>query len=352
MKKKFIVLFIMFMLSFFVNAQKNEELILTDNAGRTVVFKTKVERAVIANRYNAELVRACGAIDKVIAADMGTAQDRVYWKNFDPKDVIGKGASSLNYEKIVELNPEVLILPKNGSYEEAEEKLAPFGIKVFVISGYDTADFEHQVKNIGKMFGTEKEAEKFYNYFNSKLKYIEENVPENEKKTLYLETVSPLSSTIPGDYFYNMTVYAGAKNIFEKDFKNIKKSEIDPEVVVERNPDVIVKLITPKSAMSGTGVYTAPTKEEFIETYKQIKNRPGWEDIKAIKNNRVYFMTQFSHGGASKLVGAMYIAKCMYPDLLPDLNPEEVYSTWLEEFQGIKKIDGHFYDVKDLLNER
>lgn len=348
MKKKLIFIF---MFSIFLNLFA-KPFTLVDNAGRSVTFEHPITKACVANRYNSELIRACGAIDYIIATDMGTAQDRTYWANFDPNNVIGKGAKNLNYEKIVELNPELLILPKNGTYEEAIAKLSPFGIKVFVISGYDTSDFKNQVQNIGKIFNTQEKANKFYTYFNDKLNYIKENVKKTNKKTLYLETTKNLASTLPGDYFYNMTEFAGAENIFSKDFKNIKKSEIDPEIVIRRNPSYIVKLITPKTAISGTGVYMPPKKEQFIETYEIIKNRPGWEDIDAIKNDNVYFMTQFSHGGASKLVGTMYIAKWMYPNLLPDLDPDEVYRAWMEDFQGFKKIDGHFYSIKDLKNAR
>lgn len=349
MKKRFMLVIFMLSLSITLFAKS---FTLTDNVDRQVKFEHIVKSAVVANRYNSELIRASGAIDKVIAADMGTAQDRKYWSNFDPKNVIGKSAKHLNYEKIVELNPEVVILPKNGTWQEAIKKLTPFGIKVFVISGYDTADFKNQVSNIGKMFGTEKQAEKFYNYFNDKLNYIKVNVPKDKQKTLYLETTRNLATTVPGDYFYNMTKFAGAKNIFATDFKNIKKSEIDPEVVVVRNPNVIVKLITPKNAIAGTGVYTPPKKEQFLETYDMIKNRPGWNDIDAIKNKNVYFMTQFSHGGASKLVGAIFIAKWLYPNLLPKLDPQEVYRVWMEDFQGFKKVDGHFYSVKQLTNAK
>lgn len=129
---------------------------LTDNMGREVELPFPVERAAVALRYNNELIRACGAIDQVIAVDMNTAQDREYWMNFDPENTIGKGQKDLNYEKIIELDPQVLILPGNGTYEEAEEKLSPFGIKVFIISGYDTSDFENQINNIGAMFDKKK----------------------------------------------------------------------------------------------------------------------------------------------------------------------------------------------------
>jgi iron complex transport system substrate-binding protein len=325
-----------------------ETITLTDNVGRQVELKCPVETAVSALRYNNELIRACGAIDHIISVDMNTAQDREYWGMFDPDNVIGKGQRELDYEKIVELDPEVVILPENGSYEEAEEKLEPFGIPVFVISGYDTADFENQVKNIGTMFGTEEKAEEFYNYFNDKLEYIRTQLEGAEKRSLYIEGTSELSTIFPGDPMFDMVEYAFADNIFAVDYENINKGEVDPEEVITRNPEVIVKLVTPAEAMAGTGLYTPPTKEEFEAAYDSIVNRPGWDEIEAVQNDNIYFMTQFSHGGAGKLVGTCYIAKMLYPDLLPELDPAEVFRAWMEDFQGFKNVEGHFYSGKDL----
>lgn len=333
------------------SAPTSDTITLTDNAGRVVELPYPVETAVVANRYGSELIRACGAIDHVIAVDLNTAQDREYWAIFDPENVIGKGQSELDYEKIVELNPQVLILPENGSVEEAEEKLAPFGIKVFVISGYATADFKNQTENIGKMFGVEEQAKKFYDYFNDKLEYIQKQLEGQETRTLYLETTGQYKTPFPGDPFFDMIKFSGADNIFggEDAASTGNGSEIDPEEVVARNPDCIIKVITPTQALSGTGLYEPPTKDDFVAAYNELKSRPGWEDTKAFQNNDVYFMTQFSHGGASKLVGTMYIAKWLYPDLLPDLDPDEVFRAWMEDFQGFRNVEGHFYTAEELL---
>lgn len=321
---------------------------LTDNIGRVVELPNPVERAVVANRYNSELIRACGAIDRVIAVDTNTAQDRDYWGMFDPDSVIGKGQTELNYEKIVELNPQVLILPENGSVAEAEKKLEPFGIKVFVISGYDTADFQNQIANIGKMFGTDEEAERFYTYFSDKLEYIQTQLKDQPKRSLYLETTTDYSTVVPGNAFYGMSLASGAYNIFSENIDAINAGEIDPEEVIIRNPSCIVKLITPAQALQGTGLYHPPEKQRFVDTLSAIKARAGWDEIAAVQNDDIFLMTQFSHGGASKLVGACYIAKWVYPDLLPDLDPEEVFRAWMEDFQGFKNIEGHFYSAKEL----
>ncbi|MDR2110344.1 MAG: ABC transporter substrate-binding protein [Spirochaetaceae bacterium] len=322
---------------------------LTDNMGREVELPSPVETAAVASRYNNELIRACGAIDRVIAVDANTAQDREYWKMFDPADqVIGKGQSELNYERIVELNPQVLILPDNGSVAEAEEKLAPFGIKVFVISGYDTDDFKNQTENIGIMFGVEESASKFYTYFNDKLRYIQSQLQGKPRRSMYLETTTEYSTVVPGNAFYGMGEAAEVFNIFSENIDTVNANAVDPEEVIVRAPDTIIKLITPAQAMQGTGLYHPPEKQQFVDTLKVIQSRPGWDSIPAVRNNDIFMMTQFSHGGASKLVGACYIAKWVYPDLLPDLDPEEVFRAWMEDFQGFDNIEGHFYAARDL----
>ncbi len=325
------------------DVKKAETIILKDNVGRDVELPHPVTKAVVASRYNNELIRACNAIDKVIAVDLNTAQDREYWAQFDPENTIGKGQSELNYEKIIELNPEVLILPDNGSYEEAIEQLDQFGIKVFVISGYDTADFENQIRNIGKMFDEEKAADKFINYFKEPIDYIKTALKDQEKKTVYLETTTEYGTSFPGDYYANMIEYSGGKNVFD-DYKGDRNNTvIDPEEVITRNPDFIFKNVSPDKALKGTGVYEAPSGDLMQKNIDDIKKRSGWDEITAVKNNDVYAMSQFGHGGASKMIGAVYMAKWMYPELLTELDPDEIYREWLEDYQGFKNLEGHFY---------
>lgn len=323
----------------------SETITLTDNVGRVVELPFPVEKAVVALRYNNELIRACGAIDQVIAVDLNTAQDREYWKNFDVENVIGKSQRDLSYEKIIELNPQVVILPANGVYEEAEEKLSPFGIKVFVISGYDTNDFDNQINNIGAMFDKEEEATEFKKYHDDTLGYIATQLEGVEKKTVYWEGTKDYNTSFPGNYYYNMIVESGGDNIFNEAPGGENNAVTTPEEVVLRNPDFIFKNITPNDALKGTGVYVAPSLEQRDQTIEAVKNRPGWDEITAVQNDDIYLMSQFGHGGASKMIGSVYMAKWMYPEELKDLDPDTIYKEWLEKYQGFKFLDGHFYPL-------
>jgi len=67
---------------------------------------------------------------------------------------------------------------------------------------------------------------------------------------------------------------------------------------------------------------------------ENVLNRPELADVKAVKEGKVYMMDYklFSYS-QSMIVGAMYLAKWIYPDL--DLNPEAIHQEYLNRFQHL-----------------
>lgn len=317
-------------------SDEKDKIRITDSLGRKVVLDKPVSRAVVANAYNTELINAIGAIDDVVGVDFNIYQDQEGFKNKFTKDmVIGKSQRELNYEKIIELKPEVLILTSNGAWQDAEAKLSPFGIKVINVDAYYTDKFEDNLLLLGKIFGKEKEAVECADYFSSKLKYIDEQLKNVPRRSIYFEYRKAGNTTIPGNYFYEMVNLAHGDNIF-KEAKNVN---IDIEAVIEKNPQYIVKV-------SDTNVfssYNPPTVAEHKAIYDNICSRPGWNQIDAVKNKKILLLSHYVHGGASKLVGTMYIAKFLYPEYLPDLHPENVFKDWLTKYQHLDYVAGHTY---------
>lgn len=165
---------------------------LVDDVGRTIEINEPVTKVVVASRYNNELIRAIGAIDKVVSVDLNTAQDKVYWSQFDPNNVIGKGQSELNYEKIVSLQPQILITPKNSTYLEDIKKLEPFGIKVVVVTGWDNANMPKQIEILGQLFNKEKEAKDLISFYQTNMKAVSDRLNGlSAKKTVYWEYGDP-----------------------------------------------------------------------------------------------------------------------------------------------------------------
>lgn len=307
---------------------------IKDSIGRTVEVPLVVDRIAVANAYNAELVTALGAANMIIGVDYNIFQDQeAFQYRFTERQVIGKDQRNINYEKVIELNPQVLILTGNGGWEEAAKKLEPFGIAVFVCDSYYTDQFFENTRMMGLLLGKEPEANALVNYFASKLDYIKNRLKDVERKTVYFEYRTAGNSTIPGDYFYEMVAKAHGDNVF----KSAKNNKINIEEVVAKNPDYIVKV-------SDTRVYSSyipPTSDDMNRIRNELIGRPGWDGIEAVKKNHVLLLSHYVHGGAAKLVGTMYIAKFMYPEYLPDLYPEEIFKTWVTKYQGLEYQSGH-----------
>ena len=201
-----------------VESQEGGDLmqVVTDSIGREVKLPDPVTKAVVANAYNTEIINAIDALDCVIGVDYNIYQDKESWKNRYTEDmVIGKSQKDLNYEKIVELAPEVLILTGNGTWEEAQRQLEPFGIQVVVCDAYYTDRFGQSCDLLGQIFGKEEEAEELKHYFMDKLDYIRRQLKDVEKKQVYFEYRREGNTTIPGNFFYYMVEYSGADNVFK-----------------------------------------------------------------------------------------------------------------------------------------
>lgn len=88
--------------------KENGGFTITDSTGREIKLAAPVTRAVIANAYNAELINAIGAMDKVVGVDYYIYQDQEGFKHRFTKDMMvgqSKGGD-MNYEKIIELKPQ------------------------------------------------------------------------------------------------------------------------------------------------------------------------------------------------------------------------------------------------------
>jgi len=82
--KKSIKKFMLF-LFLFISSLSFAEIRFKDDVGREIVLEKPLTKAVVASRYNNELIRAIGSIKNVISVDDNTAQDRVYWKDLTLK---------------------------------------------------------------------------------------------------------------------------------------------------------------------------------------------------------------------------------------------------------------------------
>jgi len=127
-----------------------------------------------------------------------------------------------------------------------------------------------------------------------------------------------------GTLFHNLTVAAGGINIVADE--PVKYPTMDPEWLVEKDPDIIIRYdySTEKGNLT----------DNMEKTRDEILSRPELGDVKAIVDGRVYILGNPVASGIRSVVGDLYLAKWFHPDLFKDIDPEAVHRELLQKFFG------------------
>lgn len=312
-------------------------IVVTDSLGHEVRIPYPLTSVAVINPYNAELITAVGAEKAITGIDKDIYENREAFPVEFTKNMIvcGHGEHNIDYEKVIRLKPQLLILDGGMYYEHAKEILDLFGIQVMVLRSDSPYRFEENCKLLGHIFGKEEKAKELAEYYIKLSKYVDSQLKEIPKKRVYYECRRFARSVIPGEQFNEMLDFAHAENIFS-DSNSIY---VSPEYIVLRKPEYIVKL----SDINAQYSIVPPTPEEYYRIENELKERPCWKYMQAIENNKLFFYSYYSHGGAGKIIGALFLAKYMYPEHLKDLDPENAFRYWVEHFERVSYKKGHTY---------
>jgi iron complex transport system substrate-binding protein len=288
-------------------------------------------------------MRAIGAVDRIVGMDQSTKDevDKGTLPELAKVPVVGTQEEP-NYEKIAELKPDVVICLSAGYPPEPDAiqaKLQPFGIKVVGLDFYRTEVWFNEIEKLGKMLDKEKEASEYADFFHSyydQINGVLATIPDAEKKSVYFEGAKKYQTYGGAGYgsgIPNMIRASGGKDLYPE--REELAFEVNPEDVAKRNPDVIFK---------GTSLgWKAQNDTEFKSLRDEILNRTELASTNAVKNGQVYVISFDVAGGAGKKFGPVFLAKALYPEKLPSLDPLAFYREYLEKFQGLKYEGFYFY---------
>ena len=284
------------------NAEESEEdgdassdvITLTDKSGEEVTIEEEPERIVTVIPSATETVFAVGGGDKVVGVDE--------WSNY-PEEVteIEKiGDMNLNIEKIVELEPDLVIADLNNG--DSVQALRDAGLKVVVLGAQNLEETYEDLRLTGEALGTEEEAEQVIEDMQTKINEIEEltsDLSEDEKKTVWFEIDQELYTAAEGTFMDELLDIAGGKNIMEGEEGWPQVSE---EVVIEANPDVIITTY---------GYYMEDVEE-------QVMARDSWAGVTAVQNEAVLNSENdiLSRPGPRLAEGLEQMVTILYPDLM------------------------------------
>lgn len=304
-----------------------------DDVGRPVTLKLPVRRTVVFNRYTTEFIRAVAGTDVLVGVDIkaGTA----YWPTVTPEMFAGQGQTNPNFEAIVALRPDVVFFPRNSDWRGAAETLAPFDIPVVVMTGWDVLKHEENVALIGRIYEQPERAAALNAFYRGHRDLLARRLAGVTRKRVYLEEVGDYKTLLKGSGWHDMIEEGGGRNVFgDIDILgqpsargSVQGFQVDPEEILARRPEVIIKL--------QRGQYEPHPEAASRQVLERLVARPGFGQLPAVRDGQVYHLSYYHASASSKIVGALQIAKWLYPDRFTDIDPAAAMKVWLEDFQGV-----------------
>ncbi len=264
----------------------------TDGAGRTIELEKAPERIVSLSPAHTEILFALGLGEKVVGVSN--------WCN-KPEEALEKekvgDAFTLDKEKLVALKPDLVFVPGTEATQLAKE-IEDLGIATYLSSPGSVAEVFEDIKRVAKAAGVEEEGQALAARLEQELNQVSAEIEalETSKPSVLVVLDQDLWTAGPGSFMDDMLSRAGGVNIV-KDVE-MQYLQVSMEEVLDKDPDVIL--------------ITIP--EEFVAG---LKDRPGWSELRAVKEGRVYYVDGdlTSRQGPSIVDGVKEIARHLYPEL-------------------------------------
>jgi len=243
------------------------------------------ERIVTLGTYATENLVLLGLGDRIVGV---TLHEREELKR--GKEIIGT-LWEPNIEKIISLQPDIVVASKEGNRKEAVKKLERHGLKIFLldeITGYENV--RDNLLLLGRKFGKKQVAEEILAKTERDLTDLRNAAGKTavHPKVFFALGWKPLVTTGNRSYLDEMVRIAGGTNIFgemKKKYFNVSREE-----VVKRNPDVVIylsmgerdapelKQLFPGTAASAAGKiffvdaaeFGSPTPVTYVNSIKKI----------------------------------------------------------------------------------
>lgn len=267
-------------------------LTIVDSFEREVTIEKEPEKVISVGPNITEMVFALGASDKLIGrTDYCTFPEEV--SNIES---IG-GLQEPNVEKIVELNPDVVIASAHFK-KEVLEKLEALGIKVVVLYGEESFEGVYEsISKVGKLLNKNSEADTVVSKMKEKVEFVTGKVKDAEKPSVYYVVAYGEGGDFTagkGTFIGELIEMSGATNAAG----DVEGWSYSLEKLVENDPDI---LICANKWDSKAG----------------IEATNGYKDLTAVKEEKLLEINDDLIGlqGPRLADGLEAMAKLIHPDL-------------------------------------
>ncbi|MHB9288921.1 PGF-CTERM-anchored ABC transporter substrate-binding protein [Halobacteriales archaeon Cl-PHB] len=252
----------------------------TDATGTTVTIEEEPQRIVTLNPSAAQTMWEIGAEDKVV----GVTQYTTYLEGASAKANISGAGGTVNVEKVVAQEPDLVLAPNATFSKDNIRKLRESGVTVYHFSeATSLEDIKEKTTRIGQLTGECQGATEAVERMDTELSRIDRAVEGQDRPdVLYVF----FGQTAGEGTFIHMAIEAAGGNNVAADAGITGYKPISEEIVVDQNPDWIV-LNSGAPTVPKSDAYNATTAVEQNQTVVVDRNRvsqPAPRIVSVVKN--------------------------------------------------------------------
>ena len=249
------------------------------------------QRIVSGMPSNTEIITALGLDNQLV----GITDLCNYPRSIARKPRVG--ANPLNAEKIVHLNPDLVVLLSDAQMNDVAH-LKQMKLPVYTVNPHSFADVKKSIVDIGTATGRLAEAKKLVASMEERIKKIlaTVKVANAASPKVFVEIWhDPLTTAAQGTFINDLIKLAGGTNIAEA--ANQPYPQFSPESLIAADPDVII----------------VPVEQE--KDKEQMYRTARWKNLKAVRNNNILFIDAdlLSRPGPRLADAFEIITKFLYP---------------------------------------
>lgn len=302
------------LLSLFFQAQQASAVFVTDMAGRTVMVPEKVERIVTTFAPSTIFALCAGLGDRLVGTDNKAEKYGLFRAVMEGKELakVGDRSSGINLETIVSLKPDLVLLYAQQDGKRVADKLESMGIASLIIYPESIADMKVILNMLAQATGSGKMVKNTIAAMDRMLAVAQERTEQlslTQRARVYYAGPSGPLTTVSGEMLQDeMIRMAGAINVSQELEGFFQK--VSPEQIVEWAPDVIL--------------YSRRLTEKRMALFS---NKP-FTALPAVREKRIYrfpsAMSPWDFPSPQSILGTLWIAKKVYPELFADVDMEKV----------------------------
>ncbi|MBS4846032.1 MAG: ABC transporter substrate-binding protein [Burkholderiales bacterium] len=313
-----------------------------DQLGRTVTIPDQVNRAVVLQHQTLNIANQLDANSQIVGVlkswKKQLGQDYVRLDPALEKMATPGDLTSVNMEELLKVKPDVVFVT-NYAPKEMIQQIADAGIPVIGISlrvgpkgeasklnptlkddakAY-TEGLRQGIELIAYVFNKQENGKELINATFAHSKYLEDKISkikESERPRVYV--ANPDLVTYGSGKFTGVFLEAGgAYNVAAKTIKGYK--QVSMEDVLKWNPEMIL------------------IQNRYPQVGSQIKNGAEWQNVKAVKDDKVFLMPQYAKTWGYPQpeaigIGELWLAKTLYPEQFKDLDLDKLVQGWYKKF--------------------